>query len=287
MRSRFFIGLVVGVVLTGLCVGLASAPLMLTHRSAGALEESAAAVARGFTTRLGSRSAGDNPVASTPRATGNGQTAYNGLCLQCHGSAGRGNGVFGNQTFPPAADLLADNVRDMSDAQIFYVIKNGYGFSSMPGYGDRYSDEMIWSLVNYVRTLQNEQGGRLAVGTPTGQRASAARVPAGGDAQRGALQFRAQGCVNCHGALPGQIALSPQNTSISQTVRNGQPGMPCFSVDRLSDPDLADIIAYIATFPQPSTPAGPIGPIGGARPSAPPSGGGGAAPSQAPNPCNP
>jgi mono/diheme cytochrome c family protein len=268
-RSRFFYGLLTGVAITALLVALLSAPLLLTHRDAGSLERDYAAFMRGLTTGFGSRDAGDNPVAGTPQAVGRGQTAYNGLCVQCHGATGRGNGVFGGATFPEAADLLDDTAMEMSDAQLFYVIKNGYGFSSMPGYGDQYSDEMLWSIVSYVRTLQ-----------------SASDSPTGGDAARGAVQFRAQGCVNCHGGLPGQITINPRSTTISQTVRNGRPGMPCFSADRLSGNELDDIIAYVSTFP---LPAGQVGSIGGARPSSPPpspSGGGAAPPpSQAPSPC--
>jgi mono/diheme cytochrome c family protein len=283
-RSRFFYGLLTGIVITALLTAIFSAPLLLTHRAAGSLERDYAAFMRGLTTRLGGRNAGSNPVSGTPQAAQNGQIAYNGVCLQCHGAAGRGNGVFGQQTFPEAANLLDDSTRKMSDGQLFYIIKNGLGFTPMPSYGDQYSDEMIWSLVSYVRRLQNEQDGNSLVEVPTGQQST-------GNAQRGAVLFRAEGCVNCHGSLPGQIVLSPQTNMISQTVRLGQPGMPCFSRDRLSDAELADIIAYIATFPQVAAPSGPPQGTptgGGARPSGPPPGGGGQGgvpPSQAPSPC--
>ena len=272
MRSRrqFFGGLLVGLCIAALVGAFVVGPLALTHRSTLPLEEAYADTVLDFTTRLGARSVGVNPVAGTPQALQAGRTAYNGLCTQCHGPAGQGDGVFGQTTFPPAADLTDAAARGKHDGQLFYIIKNGLGFTPMPAYGEHYSDQTIWSLVSYVRTLQTGQGGRLPVGTPTGQQATAAKVPTGGDAQRGAVLFRAEGCVGCHGSAPGQVTLSPQNTMITQAVRLGRPGMPCFSTSALPNAGLADIIAYIATFPQVAAPAGSSPgqqPAGSARPS--------------------
>ena len=39
-----------------------------------------------------------------------------------------------------------------SDGQIFLVIRDGVT-ADMQGYGDQLSDEEIWNLVNYLRSL--------------------------------------------------------------------------------------------------------------------------------------
>jgi mono/diheme cytochrome c family protein len=263
MRSgggRLFGGCILGFILAIVVGAVVIVPLALTHRSAGALETKLADFAVGLTTRLGARNTGPNPVAGTPRALEAGVTAYNGVCAQCHGAAGQGDGLFAQSVFPPATDLTSDTTRQLSDAQLFYIIKNGLGFTPMPAYGSQYSDQTIWSMVSYIRELQNGQGGRLPVGTPTSQQASTAQVPAGGDAQRGAVLFRSNGCVVCHGSAPGQVALDPTNTMIAQAVRLGQPsGMPCFPTSRISDDELNDIRAYIATFPALAAQSGPQG----------------------------
>lgn len=295
-RARFFVGILVGLLLAAVIGIVVLAPLSLTHRDAGPIERAFGNAVVGLTTRLGARNVGANPVAGTPQALQAGLTAYNGVCAQCHGQAGQGDGIFGQTVFPPATDLTGNTTREMSDAQIFYIIKNGLGFTPMPAYGSHYSDQTIWSLVSYVRALQGGQGGRLPVGTPTGQQASAAQLPIGGDAQRGAVLFRSNGCVACHGSAPGQVALNPTDRMITQAVRLGQTGMPCFSPDRISDAELADIRAYIATFPALALPSGPPqgqpprgqgGPGGGGPGGAggPPGGGAGGPPPGGLSPC--
>lgn len=144
-----------------------------------------------------------------------------------------GHGVLGATTFPPAADLTAETARGMNDAQLFYVIKNGLGFTPTPAYGEHYSDQTIWALVTYVRSLQQDgQTGRLPVSTPTGAQATAVKVP-GGDAQRWRGPFPSEGCVGCHGTAPGQVTLGPQ-AMVAQAVRLGRTGMPCFSTSAIS-----------------------------------------------------
>lgn len=284
--GRLFLGIILGFILALILAGIL-APFALSHRNELPGERFFANIAVGITTRLGARTVGSNPVKGTPQAVATGRDAYNGVCAQCHGAAGKGDGIFGEATFPGATDLTSDTVKDFSDAQLYYIIKNGLSFTPMPAYGDRYSEQVLWSIVSYVRTLQDGKGGTLPVGTPTGQQVSAAELPAGADAQRGAVLFRASGCAMCHGIAPGQVALDPQvNSMVVQSVRFGQPGMPCFGPDRLSDGELADIRAFIATFPslrgQQQPPQGP--PPGGGGPGGP-AGTPGRVPAAAISPC--
>jgi mono/diheme cytochrome c family protein len=41
----------------------------------------------------------------------------------------------------------------MSDRELFWVIKNGIRLSGMPGFAKIESDEQIWELTYYVRSL--------------------------------------------------------------------------------------------------------------------------------------
>ena len=55
-----------------------------------------------------------------------------------------------------SAQKLADYrdsaaLKDMTDGEMFYIIKNGKG--QMTGEADRVKPEEIWNLVNYVRSL--------------------------------------------------------------------------------------------------------------------------------------
>jgi mono/diheme cytochrome c family protein len=55
--------------------------------------------------------------------------------------------------YPRALDLGSAEVQEMSDGELFWVIKNGVRLSGMPGFAKLESDEQIWTLAYYVRSL--------------------------------------------------------------------------------------------------------------------------------------
>jgi len=93
-----------------------------------------------------------NPVKPTAESIAAGKKWYGYDCAMCHGKDGDGKGDM-------AADMKAKLVdftdpaalKDVTDGEIFYVIKNGKG--QMPAEGDRLKPSELWNLVNYVRTL--------------------------------------------------------------------------------------------------------------------------------------
>jgi mono/diheme cytochrome c family protein len=72
----------------------------------------------------------------------------------CHGSNGRTPTVLGRSFYPPAPDLGSPAVQQYSDAGLFVVIKRGIRNTGMPGFGNIHSDEELWGLVSYVRSLR-------------------------------------------------------------------------------------------------------------------------------------
>jgi mono/diheme cytochrome c family protein len=44
-------------------------------------------------------------------------------------------------------------VQAYSDRELFWIVKNGIRLSGMPAFGKVESDEHIWNLVHYIRTL--------------------------------------------------------------------------------------------------------------------------------------
>jgi mono/diheme cytochrome c family protein len=58
--------------------------------------------------------------------------------------------------YPRASDLTSLGVQQYSDRELFWIIKNGIRLSGMPGFGKVESDEHIWDLVNYIRTLRGK-----------------------------------------------------------------------------------------------------------------------------------
>ena len=93
-----------------------------------------------------------------------------------------------------------------------------------------------------------------------------APAPATGDAKAGASVFMTVGCYTCHGTV-GQGGVGPRlapnplpMAAFANFVRNGTPGwsllggMPAFSTAVLSEKDLANLRAYLASVPAPPPP---------------------------------
>jgi cytochrome c553 len=83
---------------------------------------------------------------------------YQRYCAQCHGDEGHGDGI--NAPYlvvPPRDHTKADYIETRSDQQLFDAIKLG-GLAvgrapCMPAWGHTLDDNMIHSLVSYIREL--------------------------------------------------------------------------------------------------------------------------------------
>ena len=103
-----------------------------------------------------------NPVASTPESIAAGQKQFQALCAGCHGKDAKGGITIsviedrgGNQ--PP--DLTDDKWdHGSSDGEIFTVVKKGIApdFFMAPWDG-RVTDEDIWNMVNYMKSLSQKK----------------------------------------------------------------------------------------------------------------------------------
>jgi mono/diheme cytochrome c family protein len=82
-----------------------------------------------------------------------GDKLYGADCAACHGMEGNKPTDAGRWMYPRAADLTSPAVQQYSDRELFWIVKNGIRLSGMPAFGRVESDEHIWNLVNYVRTL--------------------------------------------------------------------------------------------------------------------------------------
>jgi mono/diheme cytochrome c family protein len=85
-----------------------------------------------------------------------GNTLFGTECSECHGNSGRKPTDSGRWMYPRAADLASTEVQRYSDRELFWVVKNGVRLSGMPAFGRVESDEHIWNLVHYVRTLPSQ-----------------------------------------------------------------------------------------------------------------------------------
>ena len=88
-----------------------------------------------------------------PSSIPEGDKLFGTDCSECHGFTGRKPTDAGRWMYPRAADLGSAEIQRYSDRELFWIVKNGIRLSGMPVFGRVESDEHIWNLVHYVRTL--------------------------------------------------------------------------------------------------------------------------------------
>lgn len=92
-----------------------------------------------------------NLLEATPLAIAEARDHFADHCAVCHANDGSGRTDINAGLYPPAPDMRTPVTQDLSDGEIFYIIKNGIRFTGMPGWGGE--DEENWKLVLFIRHL--------------------------------------------------------------------------------------------------------------------------------------
>ncbi len=93
-----------------------------------------------------------NPVTPTPESQAHVKKVYGYDCAMCHGANGDGKGDLVADMKLKLKDLTDPAaLKDMTDGELFYIIKNGKG--QMPSEGDRAKPEDLWNMVILVRSF--------------------------------------------------------------------------------------------------------------------------------------
>ena len=76
-------------------------------------------------------------------------------CKICHGSTGNGMGMMAPGLNPPPRNFsCSETMKNISDGQMFWVVKNGSPDTGMVAYKSL-SDVQVWQIILYLRTLAN------------------------------------------------------------------------------------------------------------------------------------
>jgi mono/diheme cytochrome c family protein len=96
------------------------------------------------------------PFPSSPEVVADGQKWYGVYCTPCHGD-GVKLGPVADAGFPAVAVLAGPDGRlfRLSDAWVYATIRNGSISQLMPPYGYAMDEQEMWSIVHYMRTLDN------------------------------------------------------------------------------------------------------------------------------------
>jgi mono/diheme cytochrome c family protein len=93
-----------------------------------------------------------NPVKPTTESQTHAKKVYGYDCAMCHGENGNGKGELVADLKLEMKDYTDPAVlKDLTDGEIFYIIKNGKG--KMTGEGERAKPEDVWNMVILVRSF--------------------------------------------------------------------------------------------------------------------------------------
>ena len=91
-----------------------------------------------------------NPFDGDQNAVEEGEQIYTANCVFCHGENGVGNTL-------PGADAFNIDQSAWTDAHLFDVLMNGIPNTAMAAYKDSLSEDEIWKVVTYIRSLRTDQ----------------------------------------------------------------------------------------------------------------------------------
>lgn len=74
-------------------------------------------------------------------------------CGLCHGHDGSGQTLIGQNLYPKPPDLRQAEVQELSDGELYYVIRNGVRFTGMPAWHGQEDPDAIWQHVSLIRRL--------------------------------------------------------------------------------------------------------------------------------------
>lgn len=80
-----------------------------------------------------------------------GASEYAEMCSQCHLAPGMAKTEISQGLYPAAPELAHGN--PLTAAEQFWVVKHGIKFTAMPAWGPTHPDDLLWSIVAFVRKL--------------------------------------------------------------------------------------------------------------------------------------
>lgn len=96
-----------------------------------------------------------NPLKDLTAAAAAGKTLFAANCASCHGDKGKGDGPIAESLPFKPSNLTEGDVPSDPDGELFLVVRNGKKEGekmAMPPV-KKLTDEQIWQVVAYVRTL--------------------------------------------------------------------------------------------------------------------------------------
>src|ERR1700756_2617223 len=95
----------------------------------------------------------ENPAPPSPALLQAGRDSFLSHCATCHGVDGSGKTPVGSSVYPRVPDLRSAPTQRLTDGEIHYIIENGVQLTGMPAWNKSGSEDDIWKLVLFVRSI--------------------------------------------------------------------------------------------------------------------------------------
>lgn len=93
-----------------------------------------------------------NPVKPEASSISEGKDLYSQHCKSCHGAKGKGDGPKSGKIDISCGDFTSADFAKKTDGELFW--KTVEGRKPMPSFKEKLSDNEVWNIVNYIRTLK-------------------------------------------------------------------------------------------------------------------------------------
>lgn len=109
-----------------------------------------------FDRALAKQTAGSTvSIPKDPAAVARGLSHYKENCLPCHGAPGVKEAEFSQGLNPMPPGMDSPPVQESSDAELFWVVKNGIRMTGMPAFNRNHSDSEIADILAFVRHIRS------------------------------------------------------------------------------------------------------------------------------------
>ena len=104
-----------------------------------------------------------NPVPFDEAVFAEARAHFADHCASCHANDGSGHTPLGESLYPRAPDMRGSDTQQLSDGELYSIIKNGVRLTGMPAWGEPGDDDVeTWKLVHLVRRLKTLTTAQLA-----------------------------------------------------------------------------------------------------------------------------
>lgn len=96
-----------------------------------------------------------NPLTPDSEVLAEARKHFKEHCALCHAEDGTGKTPLAAGLSPEVPDLHAEHIQNLTDGELFYIIKNGVRFTGMPG--SDLEENHNWGLVALIRQFAKEK----------------------------------------------------------------------------------------------------------------------------------